>query len=91
MNEVNLSNHKATLEWLFDHNSDKDNWINYIQTFNDTWDGVISGLVLNLLFKGAEGIQDKFRNLGFSLDYAFFDIKPRLWSEELIIIAEGAV
>ncbi len=48
MNEPNFFNPKTILEWLFDYNSNKENWINYIESFNDTWAGVISNLVLKL-------------------------------------------
>ena len=34
MNEPNFSNPKTILEWLFGYNSNKENWINYIESFN---------------------------------------------------------
>ena len=67
---------KQNLEWLFHFNKDKNDFINFINARGGNWAKSLSELIQNLKRKGAQGIQDKFRNLGFNTDYAYIQLKP---------------
>ena len=74
---------KQNLDWLFHFNKDKNDFINFINARGGNWAESLSELIQNLKRKGAQGIQDKFRNLGFNVDYAYIQLKPRFCELEV--------
>ncbi len=74
---------KQNLDWLFHFNKDKNDFISFINARGGNWAESLSELIQNLKRKGAQGIQDKFGNLGFNVDYAYIQLKPRFCELEV--------
>ncbi len=86
-----MINTKKTLNWLFDLNKNKTDFVNFIQTKNNNWSKVTSNLVLELRKNGAIGIQEKFKDLGFNINKAYVQLKARFCELEVgsFLIAKG--
>ncbi len=74
---------KLNLEWLFDYNKDKTNFINFIDARGGNWAESLSKIIQNLKSKGVQGIQDKFKDLGYNIDNAYTQLKPRFCELEV--------
>ena len=74
---------KQNLEWLFQFNKNKNDFVSYICARGGNWAESVSELIQNLKMKGGQGIQDKFRNLGFNAHKAYIQIKPRICELEV--------
>ncbi|MHA1150722.1 MAG: hypothetical protein ACTSR8_21075 [Promethearchaeota archaeon] len=74
---------KQVLDWLFDFNPNKSDFVNYILSKSQNWGKIIANLVQNLRKNRAIGIQDKFNDLGFNQNTVEFLLKPRLCELEV--------
>ena len=74
---------KLNLEWLFYYNKDKTDFINFIDARGGNWAESLSKIIQNLKSKGVKGIQDKFNDLGFNIDNAYTQLKPRFCELEV--------
>lgn len=84
-------NIKTDLQWLFQNNADKKDFIRYIFDRGGNWARSISSLIKNLREKGALGIHDKFSDLGFNANNAYVQLKARFTELEVgnFILSQG--
>ncbi len=74
---------QSDLNWLFQFNKDKTNFIKLINARGGNWAEFLSELIQNLRRNGAQGVQDKFKDLGFNIDNAYVQLKPRFCELEV--------
>lgn len=73
---MNSSEIRQNLEWLFDLNKNKKEFINFILSKDNDWSEAISQSISELNANGALGVQEKFEKSGFNADTAYIKLLP---------------
>ncbi len=68
-------NTKSNLDWLFDLNKNKVDFVNYVINYSSDWANYLSYIITNLRMHHCVGVQQKFEKLGFNGNHSYVLLK----------------
>lgn len=82
---------RRNFEWLFAHNNESDDFINFIMSIPGRWSEIFSNLIQNLRNQGAIGLQEKFQNIGFNRNNSLIQLKSLFYELEVgyFLLSQG--